>query len=89
MNTTKRARRKTQAITPREAIEILASAVSYCQQAGLTVKAGNADGNLALVIEGAYVDNTGPVTRLVIGKLRVSTDASALPETSTIRSKSG
>ena len=85
MNTTKRARRKTQTITPQEAIEILASAVSYCQQAGLTVKAGNAEGNLALVIEGAYVDNTGPMTRLAVGdppaEAPAPLEASALPPT--------
>lgn len=89
MSTTKHAKRKTLPITPQEAIEILASAVSYCQQAGLTVKAGNADGNLALVIEGAHVENTGPVTCLVVGMLRVPTDASTLPETSATRLKAG
>lgn len=77
MSTTKRAKRKMPPITPQEAIEILTSAVSYCQQAGLTVKAGNADGNLALVIEGAHVDNTGLLTRFMVGPLPAGPSASA------------
>ncbi len=43
------------AILPGEALEILASAVGYCQQAGLTVQTGDVDGKLVIVISDARI----------------------------------
>lgn len=43
-------------VTAQEALEMLASAVSYCQQAGLTVYADNVP-NLALSIPGALLQD--------------------------------
>lgn len=39
-------------IGPGEAVEILASALHYCQQAGLTVRVGNANGGVTIILEG-------------------------------------
>lgn len=47
-------------ITTAEALQILQSAIGYCQQAGLVVKAANRKAGLTLTIPGAYyttVDN--------------------------------
>lgn len=41
------------AIGKAEALEILRSAVNYCRQAGLQVRAGNVSGELVLAIGGA------------------------------------
>ncbi len=42
-------------ITPSQALELLESAVSYCQQAGLQVSAVNDDhGTLTILIPGAF-----------------------------------
>jgi len=54
-------------------LEILASAVSYCQQSGLTVRAGNVDGKLALVIDGAHVASNGMTTHFVAGNVPMET----------------
>jgi len=54
-------------------LEILASAVSYCQQSGLTVRAGNVDGKLALVIDGAHVASNGSTTHFIAGNLPMET----------------
>lgn len=43
-------RRMTPSITAPEALQLLESAVSYCQQAGLQVNASNEEGALALFI---------------------------------------
>lgn len=59
--------RSVPAIGMQEALELLASAINYCQQAGLLVQAGNIDGKLALTVEGAHVDRSGPVVRFVAG----------------------
>ena len=49
----KRSTRKTaRPITPAEAAQILASALSYCNQAGLTVTGYNDGASLKLSIEG-------------------------------------
>ena len=69
MSATKR-KGKTPVLTQQDAIEMLASAINYCQQAGLTVKAGNLDGKLALLVEGAAADQTGSVLRFVILPVR-------------------
>jgi hypothetical protein len=59
-----RTRRRSQtAITTREALEILASAVSYCQLAGLKVEAVNRRGTLALFIPGCSYILTDNGTR--------------------------
>jgi|GEM_PF-4658831 len=48
-------RRMNQSITAPEALQLLESAVSYCQQAGLPVRAANqADGALAVFIPNAH-----------------------------------
>ena len=65
MPKTKRSARNVPALTPAEALGMLASAITYLQQAGLTVKAGN-DSRLGLVlaIEGARMaqDTFGVMT---------------------------
>jgi hypothetical protein len=53
MSGTKRvAAKKPVAIGPSEALDILASALRYCQQAGLVVQAGNANGGVTIILEG-------------------------------------
>jgi len=69
MSATKRKGKKP-TITQQDAIEMLASAINYCQQTGLKVKAGNLDGKLALLVEGAAVDQAGSVLRFVILPVR-------------------
>jgi len=61
------AKRSVPAITPEEALEILASAINYCRQAGMLVQAGNVNGKLALTIDGAYIDRAGKEARFVAG----------------------
>lgn len=51
-----------------EALQLLASAVNYCQQSGLAVNAGNVGGRLAIMIEGATLERMGDAVRFVIGK---------------------
>lgn len=59
MSATKRPVKKSQPdITAQEALDILASAVSYCQQAGLTVRAGNRP-QLTVAIDGAHLTADG------------------------------
>jgi len=43
------------AIGPAEALEILKSAVSYCQQAGIPIEAGNVETGIVLVIGQAHI----------------------------------
>ena len=43
-------------IGPGEALEILASALHYCQQAGLVVRAGNANGGATIILEGVTIN---------------------------------
>jgi hypothetical protein len=51
---TKRSARNVAALTPADALGMLASAITYLQQSGLTVKAGNdAQLGLVLAIDGA------------------------------------
>jgi|GEM_PF-2060985 hypothetical protein len=71
-------RRKTQdPITAQDALSMLESAVSYCQQAGLTVGAANGDnGTLGLFIPNAHYLLTDNGTRAVfrLGALGVARD---------------
>lgn len=53
-------------IGKQEALEILYSAVSYCQRAGLSVQAGNFEGRLALVITGASLEQKGESVRFAL-----------------------
>ena len=53
------------AILPSEALEILASVVGYCQQAGLTVKARDVSGKLVIVISDARVASNEATTQFV------------------------
>jgi len=44
-------------LTPQAALDMLASAINYCQSAGLTVRAANTTGGLlAILIVGCRVD---------------------------------
>lgn len=43
------------AIGPAEAVEILQSALGYCQQAGLMVRAGNANGGITIIVPGVTI----------------------------------
>ena len=63
-------RRSQTAITIQDALEILASAVSYCQLAGLKVEAVNRSGTLALFIPGCSYILTDNGTR---ADFRIST----------------
>jgi len=57
------------ALTPADALDMLASAINYCQQAGLKVRAGNTEnGMLAIVVEGAAVASTDGVTRITVAE---------------------
>lgn len=62
----KKIRRSTgEPLTAQEALQILQSAIGYCQQAGLTVQAANSGTGLMLTIPGAYyttVENGTEVT---------------------------
>lgn len=50
--------RKTPTLTPQEALQLLESAVSYCQQAGLQVYATNAIGGLRFYLPHAELIET-------------------------------
>jgi hypothetical protein len=54
MKKTKSAARVTAPVTAQHALEMLASAVSYCQQAGMLVRMGNTP-NLVLSVDGAVI----------------------------------
>jgi hypothetical protein len=60
---TPKLKRIPQPITAAEALEMLQSAVNYCQSAGLTIRAGNVP-NLVLSIDGAMMDGDPPRFRL-------------------------
>lgn len=65
--------RKRKPVTKSEALEILASAVSYCQQSGLKVRYANHDAGLALVVEGATVQVADTGTRFVLASIASKT----------------
>ncbi len=67
------------AIGKQEALEMLASAINYCQQSGLLVRAGNVDGKLALTIEGAHIDRSGLLARFVAGTMPADVPATGVP----------
>ncbi len=46
-------------VTAAEALQLLESAVNYCQQAGLAIRAGNVP-NLCLSIDGAIMEGDPP-----------------------------
>lgn len=50
---------QTTALTPQEALQLLESAVNYCQQSGLLVRAGNAP-YLCITIEQARMKGEPP-----------------------------
>jgi hypothetical protein len=80
---TRRSARSVLALTPTEALGMLASAVSYLQGAGLTVKAGN-DSRLGLVlaIEGARVtsDSFGVMHFESVSVASISDEVASTPE---------
>jgi hypothetical protein len=73
MNTTKRSKRSGRsvpALAPADALDMLASAVNYCREAGLSVCAGNDPAlGLVLAIPDAHLDHAGQVIRFCMGKL--------------------
>jgi hypothetical protein len=72
--------RKPMPITAQDALDMLASAVSYCQQAGLKVGAANGDnGTLGLFISNAHYLLTDNGTRAVfrLGAVRADNGVSA------------
>jgi hypothetical protein len=70
MSRTRNGARKTQPVTPAEALQILESAINYCRQAGLDVRAGNIPGGLALTIGGAELQRTESGARFVVAPQR-------------------
>jgi len=57
MSATKPRRRELPELTPEMALEMLSSAINYCQNAGLTARAVNTtSGMLAILVEGARVE---------------------------------
>ena len=52
-----------------EALQILESAVSYCRQAGLDVRAGNVGDKFALTIGGVELKRDGEAARLALREL--------------------
>ncbi len=61
-------KRKEQPITAGEALEILQSALSYCQRAGLTVNYSNTAHGLTLYLPCAAVMFENDAARLVVGE---------------------
>lgn len=73
-------------ITAEEALEILQSAVNYCQLAGLTIRAGNVP-NLCLSIEGVVMDSNPPRFRLAQAAGDMTAQDSTPPAVRPIRSR--
>lgn len=65
MNTNATSKRSETPLTPVEALDMLHSALWYCQQAGLRVAAGNRAGVLTLQVNGAQYVTTGGGWELV------------------------
>lgn len=59
MSETNRAEEKKPSIGKAEAVQILQSALGYCQQAGIAVKAGNANGGLTIILTGVTIKDAG------------------------------
>lgn len=66
MSKTNSGGRKAQPIGKAEALQILESAVSYCRQAGLDVRAGNVGDKFALTIGGVELRRDGEAARLAL-----------------------
>ena len=81
---TTRARRV--AVTAMEALQLLESAVNYCQSAGLTVRAGNVP-NLVLSIDGAVLDGDPPHFVLANLPLEAAPADEALQQVRPVRSR--
>lgn len=62
---TSRGKKSEAQIGPREALELLQSALSYCQRAGLVVAYGNRSGKLIINIHDAQYDPTQPDYKFV------------------------
>ena len=62
---TKKGKKPEEQIGPREALELLQSALSYCQRAGLVVAYGNRAGKLIINIHGAQYDPIQPDYKFV------------------------
>lgn len=78
MSTTKRSGQKP--VTGLEALQILQSAVGYCQQAGMTVQAANKPEGLTLVILGGYyvISSNAAQFLFSVGDAHTSQDNEAL-----------
>lgn len=66
MSKTNSGGRKAPPIGKLEALQILESAVSYCRQAGLDVRAGNVGDKFALTIGGVELKREGDSVRLAL-----------------------
>jgi hypothetical protein len=66
MSKTNSGGRTVQPIGKAEALQILESAVSYCRQAGLDVRAGNVGDKFALTIGGVELKREGESARLAL-----------------------
>lgn len=59
MPKTKQHKRPTRpTLSPADALNMLASALTYCQQAGLTIEAGNGPSGLTIILPGARLGQT-------------------------------
>ncbi len=65
MSTNGKGKRSEEPLSPAEALDMLKSALTYCQQAGLKVAAGNRAGVLTLQVNGAEYITTGGGWELV------------------------
>jgi hypothetical protein len=53
-------------ITKAEAVELLSSALRYCQKAGIKVSAGNVSDGIVLRLDGVFYRETDKVTELYV-----------------------
>ncbi len=47
---------------------MLASAINYCQQSGLTVRSGNTEAGLLLLLPEAHIERVGPLVQFCEGQ---------------------
>jgi hypothetical protein len=64
LNMKKTKRNAGEPLTAQEALQILQSAIGYCQQAGLAVQAANSGTDLVLTIPGAYYTTSDSKTEV-------------------------
>lgn len=83
---TRKQKRLPTLITAEEALEILQSAVNYCQLAGLTIRAGNVP-NLCLSIEGVVMDSDPPRFCLAQTAGDMTAQSSSTPAVRPVRSR--